>query len=212
MKSIDLSAELRDKVGSKNARDARKANKVTAVLYGGEKNYDLLLKRTEVEKILTIPEALRLNVKFGDRQVHAVLKEVQFDPVSDYPVHADLMEISDQKKITLTVPVKLVGNAKGVMAGGVLQWKQRKLKAKGLPSHLPDHIEVDISSLDLGQSIRIKDVQVPNVELIGTPNAVIVAVKTARAAMESAAQSEAAAPSAPAPAAASQGSSAKTAK
>lgn len=180
MKSLDLSAELRKQTGSKNAKDIRKNGNVTAVLYGGEKNYDLIIKRIDIERLLAKPETYLINVNFDGKTVRTVLKDVQFDPITDYPIHIDLLEVFDNKPVSVLVPVKTSGVSQGVLAGGKLQIKQRKLKVKAIPSKLPEFIEIDITNLGLGKSIRVEDIKLDGVEILGSPKSLVVHVKTAR--------------------------------
>ena len=121
-----------------------------------------------------------IDLNFGDKTVKAVIREVQFHPVSDEPIHADFMEVFDDKPITIGIPVRFTGNSVGVMKGGSRREKMRKLIVKALPNDVPEEVVVDITKMKIGDVIQVEDINIDGVEFLDHPKAVIVAVKMSR--------------------------------
>ena len=146
-----------------------------------------------------------MNVEVGGKSVNTIIKEIQFHPVSDRIVHIDFLELVPGKKIFAEIPVELVGQAEGVKAGGKLVHKVRKVKVKVDPEHLVDKITVNVESLKLGKSIKIKEIEAGELEILTSGNIPLATVDIPRALKsaetEAAKAPKAAAPKAAAPAA-----------
>jgi large subunit ribosomal protein L25 len=121
------------------------------------------------------------------------MKEIQFHPVSDRLQHIDFMQVSENKPVTIDIPLKITGESSGVKAGGKLRVKRRALKVKGLTSNIPDHLTIDITGLGIGQSIKIGDLNYENLEIIDNKRAMIVSVEVSRLSLK---EEETAAPGA----------------
>jgi large subunit ribosomal protein L25 len=137
------------------------------------------------------PDVNTVNLNVGGKTYSAIMKDIQFHPVTDKIMHIDFLELSDDKAVRMEVPVKITGNSVGVRAGGVLVSKMRKLKIAALPKHLPDYVEVKIDDLNIGQDVRVRDIAIDGVTFLDSPGNVITGVKTTR-------NTVAAAPEAPA--------------
>jgi large subunit ribosomal protein L25 len=137
------------------------------------------------------PETYFIEIDIDGKKYKTILKDVQYHPVNDAPMHADFQQVFDDKKTTVKLPIELTGVSKGVVKGGKLRLVSRRLTVKGLPADLPESIKVDITNVDLGQSVKVKDVDVSGVEVLDAPNAVIIQVKMSRAAMANKAAAEA---------------------
>lgn len=167
MKHQDLTVTVRESSGKGVARQLRMAGKVPAVFYGTEtENIRLEVGTKTLKDILNVPGGRSnfFNLTFEGGKIKnkiAVIKELQIDPVSDQLIHADFFELSMDKKMTATVPVRLTGKAKGVELGGTLQPIRRELEVSCLPKDLPDVIEIDVTDLDIGQSIHVDEVKLP---------------------------------------------------
>lgn len=184
MKTVDLSASKRDIINGKSSlNQLRKEGKVPAVLYGGDKNIHFSINEIAFEKLITTKEVYFINLDLDGSAKKAVIRDVQFHPVSDRPLHVDFMEISDDKVVTMGVPVRYTGASIGVLNGGKRSDKLRKLILKALPKDMPEEVVLDIAKLKIGQSIKVQDVKIPKVELLDNSNSVIVAVKTSRVAI-----------------------------
>ncbi|MAY84307.1 MAG: 50S ribosomal protein L25 [Flavobacteriales bacterium] len=185
MKSVEIKASLREDAGSKSQLNAlRKEGQIPAVIYGGKENVNFSVDEGEFTKIINTPDIHLVDLNFGKSSTKAVIREVQFHPVTDDPIHIDFMEVFDDKPIIIGVPVKFVGKSIGVLNGGKRREKLRKLVIKALPKDVPSEIEVDISNLRIGHGIKVEEIELENAEFMDHPKAVVVAVKTARAAIE----------------------------
>ncbi len=180
MKKVSISGSLRENVGKKDAKKNRREGNIPCVIYGGEKQIHFFTNAIKFDKIIFTPEVTLINVAIDGKEYPTILQEVQYHPVTDKVLHADFLEIIPGKEITIGMPVILIGDAPGVMAGGQMIKKMHKIRLKGLAEHLPDNVEVDISNLVIGSSIKIKDVEFENLTTIDPPNSVIVRVKTSR--------------------------------
>jgi large subunit ribosomal protein L25 len=181
MKKVSMSGSPRENVGKKDAKKHRREGKVPCVLYGGEKQYHFTVNDRDFSKVIFTPEVYIINLKIGDKEYNAILQDVQYHPVTDVVLHVDFLEILPGKPVVIGIPVSIEGNAPGVLKGGRLVKKMRKLKVKGLIDELPEKITLNIDKLDIGDSIKIKDVKVSNLEFLDSPNAEVIGVKTARA-------------------------------
>lgn len=191
MKTVELSASKRDVLGSKTASGIRKDNKVPGVLYGGKENIHFVADSLSIEKIVNSPEVAFVNLNVDGNAARAIIREVQFHPVNDRITHLDLLAIHDDKPVHIGIPVKPTGSSKGVLAGGKLIQKMRKVNVKALPKHVPDFIEVDITELQIGNSVKIADLKLDGVELLDAKNNVVLAVKVTRAAAAAEASADA---------------------
>lgn len=184
MKSVEIKASLREDAGSKSQlNNLRKQGQVPAVIYGGKENLNFSVDEVEFSKVINTSDVHLVVLKFEDKTINSVVRDVQFHPVTDAPIHIDFMEVFEDKPIVVGVPVKLVGKSIGVLNGGKRREKLRKLIVKALPKDVPSEIEVDITKLRIGFGIKVEEVQVDNVEFMDHPKAVIVAVKTSRLAV-----------------------------
>ncbi len=191
MKKVSLSGSLRENVGKKDAKKERRNGNVPCVLYGGKEQVHFSVDAFNFGKIVFTPETFLVELNIDGKAYQALLQDVQYHPVSDSALHADFLEVVEGKTIVSALPVKIVGNSPGVIAGGKLQQKIRKLKVKGLIENLPEEIKVDISMLKIGDSIKVKAVQLENIQLLDTPNSVVVMVKAGRGAAVVAGEEEA---------------------
>ncbi len=184
MKTIELSAAPRTETGKKAAKQSRKSEFVPAVIYGAGENIMIALNEKELRKVIYTPIVylVKLNV---DGKVHdAIIKEVQFHPVTDKILHVDFLKVSENKPITIGLPINLVGQAEGVKAGGKLLQVVRKIRVKGLAKDLPDAIEIDVTKLGIGKSIMVGELSFDKFTVIEPKSMVIATIKSTRAARE----------------------------
>ncbi|MCK9290295.1 MAG: 50S ribosomal protein L25 [Bacteroidales bacterium] len=180
MKTVSLSGSLRGNVGKKDAKSLRMEDKVPCVLYGGTEQIHFALHKNAFKSLLFTPETFVIEINLDGKVYKSILKDVQYHPVGDNVLHADFYEINDVLPVVVSLPVKLLGTAPGVIRGGRLSTKLSHLKVKGLIADMPDFIELSIAKLNIGQSIRVRNVEVPNLKMLNDMNSVIVAVKAAR--------------------------------
>ena len=183
MEQIDLKAQIRKTIGNGPARTLRREGRVPAVLYGPKiepvllsidsKDFELILKEASVGSVL-----LNLQIQNGETSARsAMIKELQTHPVSGNYLHVDFYEIDMQKKITAKVEVIAKGHSVGVELGGLLQYVRRELEVLCLPTAIPEAIEVDITDLEIGDSIHLEDISLPgDVEVLADTNFTVVTV------------------------------------
>jgi large subunit ribosomal protein L25 len=182
MKTLELKGSLRTETGKKFAKRMRRNAEVPAIIYGGKQNIMISLIESELRELIFTPNVYIINLNVEGKNHKAILKEIQFHPVSDKVLHIDFIEISETKKITISIPVELTGVAEGVKTGGKLALITRNIKVTALPKHLPDTLKVDITDLVLGKSRLISDIEFPNISILDPKSTVIASVKMTRAA------------------------------
>lgn len=182
MQVIEIQGAQRVPGGKKAAKIMRKEGKVPCIVYGGEKEIAFSVESKVLDTLLFTPNVYLVNAIIDGKTVKCVLREVQYEPVSGKAIHADFLEVFDDKKVSMSVPVKLEGSSEGVKAGGKLQLEMRKLTVKALPANLPDEVKIDITNLALGHGIRVGELNYENVEIMNAKNSVVVSVKLTRAA------------------------------
>ena len=143
---------------------------------------DLVVKMSDVRKLIYTPEIFVIELNINGNTKKAVLKDLQFHPVTDEVLHIDLLEVYDNKPVVMEVPVKIEGHAAGVKAGGKLTLSMKKLKVKALYSQMPERIVVNVDNLELGKTLKIGDLSYEGLELMNAKNAVVCAVQLTRAA------------------------------
>ncbi|HTX89189.1 MAG TPA: 50S ribosomal protein L25/general stress protein Ctc [Bacteroidales bacterium] len=184
MKTVSLSGSPRENVGKKDAKKQRREGMVPCVMYGGKEQIHFVVEEKNFKKIIFSPEVFIIKINIGGTDHDTVLQDVQYHPVTDKILHVDFLEIAPDKPVHIAVPVKLEGTPVGVLKGGKLHAKMRKVKIMALQADLPDNIVVNIESLDIGDSVKIMNISRDNVQFLDSPNSVIVAVRTARTVVE----------------------------
>jgi large subunit ribosomal protein L25 len=180
MKSITIEGQLRTETGKKATRQLRSQDMVPGVIYGGEKEISFAAPSLAFKPLVYTPEFQRAVVKLNGNTYNCILKDLQFDKISDKLTHIDLLELVEGKKVIAEIPIKFTGAAKGVKEGGHLIIKMKSLKVKSLPKDLKELIEVDISNLELNGNIRVEDVKEPNYEILNSPRIPIASVVLTR--------------------------------
>ncbi len=180
MKSVSISGSLRAGVGTKDAKATRSEGKIPCVLYGGKEQVHFTALEKDFKPLIYTPEVKLADLTIDGRTFKATMKEVQYHPISDKLLHVDFLEVSDDKPVTIEIPLKIIGNSPGVKAGGKLITKFRKLKVRGMVANLPEFINVSIDKLDIGGDIRVKELSLDNLTVLNTPNAVVVSIAMTR--------------------------------
>ena len=158
MKTIELTATAREALGTTAAKQLRAQALLPGVLYGAGQHLHFYVPTVQLKPLVYTGQAHFVALKLAGKTYSCILKEVQMHPVSEMLLHVDLLEISDEKPITMQVPLRLVGTAPGVMAGGMLAQKVRKVLVRAAKKEMPDHVKLDVSKLELGQSARVRDI------------------------------------------------------
>jgi large subunit ribosomal protein L25 len=184
MKTAQLSGSLRANVGKKDAALIRNEGRVPCVLYGQGTQTHFSVSRVAIDKIVFSPEVYQVELDIEGKKAMGIIRELQQHPTKDTIQHVDFYELSETKPVSVKLPVRLVGSARGVLAGGRLMQVFRNLSCIGLPSAIPDAITLDIASLKIGQSIRVNSIVIPGITFLDPANAVVVSVKMARGAVK----------------------------
>jgi large subunit ribosomal protein L25 len=182
MKNLQLNGTARNEFGKKTAKSIRKDGDVPCVLYGGEKVVHFSTSVNDVRNLLYTPDIYTVELNIDGVKYMSILKDSQFHPVSDAPLHLDFLQIFEDKAIIMEVPVKLNGLAEGVKDGGKLSQEMRKIKVRGFYKEIPETLEINITKLGLGKTLQVGSLQFPNLEMISPKSNVVCAVKLTRVA------------------------------
>lgn len=183
MKAISISGSLRENVGKKDAKLNRKNGLIPCVVYGGKEQIHFTVPETDFGPLIFTPFTFSVNLTIAGKEFHAVLQETQYHKVTGSILHVDFLEIDPAKPVVLSIPVNFTGIPQGVLKGGKLIKKFRKLKVRALISEMPDDISVDLTHLEILDTCKISDLKIENVELLDPKNSVIAFVKSTRAAV-----------------------------
>src|SRR5438105_1951171 len=177
MADIQLTAEPRQKMGGSSAKSLRRSGRVPGVLYGhGDASIPFHVKELDLRDLIYTNETHIVNISIDGKATKSILREVQFDPISDRVSHIDLIILHAGEKVRIDVPVSLAGTAPGVKDGGIIDFIMHKLTINVLPDQIPQHIDVDISGLKIGHGIHVKDLPANEAySILGDENSVIVA-------------------------------------
>ena len=181
MKTFELTGELRSEYGKKAAKAMRKQDMVPCNLYGLGNNITFTVNAADVRKLIYTPDTMVVALTIGKEKHMAVVKEMQFHPISENCLHIDFLEVNEKKPVTVEIPVQLEGHAAGVKAGGKLSLEMRKLKVNGIYTQIPERIVIDITELGLGKKIAVNDVKVEGLKMMNVKDACVAQVKATRA-------------------------------
>lgn len=181
MKSITINGLKRESVGKVATKALRNAGKVPCVVYGGDTPIHFSAEEIAFKDLVYTPDVHTVVIALEDgTKVECILQDIQFHPVNDKIIHVDFYQIYDDKEVTMEIPVRIVGNSKGVRNGGVLRIVNRKLRVKALPKNLPDFIEADITEMRIGNKMYITAIEQEKFKIMHGENTVICQVRTSR--------------------------------
>ena len=188
MKEINLTGQLRSDLGKKASKSLRKEGLIPCNMYGiattdGKPSaFSFTVPMTELRKLIYTPHSYLVNLTVDGKLHTAILKEIQFHPVTDAVLHVDFLEVNEEKPITIGLPVKLVGLAQGIRDGGRMSLSLRKLNVKAPYKSLPEHLDVDVTALTIGKSIKVGQLSYEGLELVTGKDVVVCSIKMTRAA------------------------------
>ena len=180
MKTVTIEGQLRTEVGKKATRQLRSQEMVPGVIYGGATEIVFAASAKAFKSLVYTAEFQLAEVNVGGNVYRCILKDLQFDKVSDELIHVDLLELVDDKKVIATLPIKYTGTAIGVKEGGKLVLKIKSLKVKTLPKNLKEFIEVDLTNLKLNENVRVEDVKEEFMEILNSPRIPLASVVMTR--------------------------------
>ncbi|MEJ8756031.1 50S ribosomal protein L25/general stress protein Ctc [Pontibacter sp. H259] len=182
MKTLEIIGFKRANLGKAQTKELRNESYVPGVLYGGAEQVHFYAPAILFRDLVYSPEVYEVDLNIEGTHYRAIMQDVQFHPVNEMLLHVDFLELQDDKPVKMEIPVKMVGTSPGVIVGGKLVTKLRKLKVKALPANLPDYIEVDISDLELGKSIKVGKINTGgNYEILTNTLAPVATVTIPRA-------------------------------
>jgi large subunit ribosomal protein L25 len=182
MKTFKIKGTVRQAVGKKNSKQLRTQDLVPCVLYGGEKVVHFQTHENDFRKVIYTPEVFQIDLDIDGQNYEAFIHDLQFHPVTDKLIHVDFLQIRENVPVRLEIPVRLEGYAKGIQQGGRLKSNLRTLKVKGLSTNIPDEIKIDVTDLNLGDSIRVGDIKVEGIDILNTKSVPVVSVVVTRVA------------------------------
>jgi large subunit ribosomal protein L25 len=204
MKTITIEGQLRSGFGKKATRQLRSESQVPCVIYGGPQTVNFSAPVNAFKELVYTPDFQLIDISLDGKTYRCVLKDLQFDPVTDALAHVDFLELVENKRVTVSLPIKFVGQPEGVKAGGKLLVKIKALKVKTFPRYLRENIELNIDNLELNKNIRVEEVKVEGFEIMNSPRIPIASVVMTRVLKQeestAPAPTTAAAPAAAAPA------------
>ena len=196
MKEINVTGQKRTDLGKKASKTLRKEGLVPCNLYGQATAdgkpvaMSFACPMTELRKVFYTPHIYVINLVIDGESHTAIMKELQFHPVTDALLHVDFLEVNDQKPITIGIPVKLVGLAQGVRDGGRMNLSIRKINVTAPYQQIPEHLDVDVTALKIGKSIKVGELSYEGLELTTGKDVIVCSIKMTRAAMSAAAAAE----------------------
>ena len=182
MKTVEIIGYRRANLGKAGAQKLRDEGLVPCVLYGGDEQIHFYSPMILFREVVYTNEAHFVHLNIEGEECQAILQEVQFHPVSEIILHADFLRISEDRKVKMNIPIRLVGEAPGVAKGGALVRKRAALKVYGFPKDMPDHIDVDVSALDFHHAVKVADMKMDKLDFLDPKHASIAVVEVPRAA------------------------------
>ena len=180
MKRITIEGQLRTGTGKKATRQLRSQGLVPGVIYGGTKELNFQAPVLAFKSLVYTPEFQLANISVDGQAYNCILKDIQFDTVSNALSHVDFLQLVDDRQVIADIPLKFTGTAAGVKAGGKLVTKMKSLKVKTYPKYLKENIEVDLTDLEVNGNIRVEDVVTENYEVLNSPRIPIASVVMTR--------------------------------
>ncbi|MBL7834160.1 MAG: 50S ribosomal protein L25/general stress protein Ctc [Cyclobacteriaceae bacterium] len=182
MKTIEIVGYKRANLGKSESQRLRNEGYVPCVVYGGNEQVHFYAPMILFRDLVYTNEAHFVHLNIEGEESKAILQEVQFHPVSEIILHADFLKIAEDRKIKMSIPVRLVGKAKGVDKGGALVRKRAALKVAGFAKDMPDHIDVDVTELDFHHAVKVGDMKMEGLDFLDPKQSAIAAVEVPRAA------------------------------
>lgn len=181
MRTVEIIGYKRANLGKADAKRLRADSQVPCVLYGGKEQVHFSAPMILFRDLVYTPEAAFVKLNIEGEEHSAILQDIQFHPVSEVILHADFLALSEDSPIKMDIPVKFTGEAPGLIQGGLLVVKLRKVTLKALPEKMPEDITLDISGLDLGKSIKVSSIEADGFEILNNPRITIASVEVPRA-------------------------------
>ena len=184
METIEIIGYKRANLGKKDSKKLREDGNVPCVIYGGDEQIHFHAPMILFRDLVYTPGANFVKLNIEGQEIDAILQDIQFHPVSEIILHADFLQLKDDKKIKMEIPVKIVGDSPGVQKGGKILMRIRKLSLMAYPKNMPSFVEVDISGLELGKSIKVEELLSEDYDILNSPLVSVVSVNIPRVKIE----------------------------
>ena len=184
METIEIIGYKRANLGKKDSKKLREDGKVPCVIYGGDEQIHFHAPMILFRDLVYTPGANFVKLNIEGLEIDAILQDIQFHPVSEIILHADFLQLKDDKKIKMEIPVKIIGDSPGVQQGGKILMRIRKLSLMAYPKNMPSFVEVDISGLELGKSIKVEELLSEDYDILNSPLVSVVSVNIPRVKIE----------------------------
>lgn len=181
MKSVEIVGFKRANLGKTSAKSLREKAEVPCVLYGGKEQVHFAVPMYLFKDLVYTPEAHTVDLNVEGTKYKAVLQDIQFHPVNDIILHADFLELNENKEVKMEVPVIVTGHSIGVAKGGKLIQKLRKVKISALPANLPDNVKIDVTELDLGKTLKVSAIETQGYKILNPQAVPVVTIEIPRA-------------------------------
>ncbi|MDD4150678.1 MAG: 50S ribosomal protein L25/general stress protein Ctc [Bacteroidales bacterium] len=191
MKHFEVIANLRTDLGKKATKKIRKEGNIPCVIYGKNDVMHFSTAQSAVRKLIYTPAVMFADINIDGKVKSATIKDIQFHPVSDEILHIDFYEVNEKDPIKINIPIVVEGNSPGVKAGGKLSLNNRRISVKGIMENIPDNFTINISKLNIGDSIKIKDLKSDTLEFTDPKSNIVIMVATARVVTEEETEAEA---------------------
>jgi large subunit ribosomal protein L25 len=183
MKTLELKGSLRKSVGKRSTKNLRQADLIPCVLYGGDhedENIHFYIPENRFQSLIFTSDAYLVKLDIDGEKHDAILQDVQYHPVTDSVIHADFIRVTEGKKITMRIPIRLTGTSAGLKSGGKLRQRRRYLKVRGLVKDMPEYCDIDITDVDIGNFVKISELEYDNLEILDPPRAMVIGVVSSR--------------------------------
>jgi large subunit ribosomal protein L25 len=180
MKTIEIKANLRKETGKSASRQIRREKNVPGVIYSKDENINFITEELAFKDLIYSPNVYLVKLDIDGKKYNAVLQDIQYHPVTDRILHVDFIQIFEDKPLTINIPINVIGDSVGLKAGGKLRVRRRKIRVKGLMKDLPDTLDVDITRLEIGQTIKVGELSYDNLELIDPHQSMVLAIASSR--------------------------------
>jgi large subunit ribosomal protein L25 len=180
MKTLEIKGFPRTQTGKKETKKIRSQGQVPCVVYGGDKNIHFSSEVLDLKKLVYTQDTYLVKIEIDGNTYESVLQETQFHPVSEEILHMDFVQVFSDKKVIVNLPIVLKGISIGIKEGGKLRQRRRYIKVQGLIKDMPDVLEVDMTELDIGDFLKIADLNYNNLEILDPAKAMVVGVVSSR--------------------------------
>lgn len=182
MKTFTIISKKRTDLGKASTKTLRSQGQIPCVMYGGEETIHFTADEAEVKKLIYSSEVFLIELDLDGKKYKAVMHELQFHPVTDKVLHIDFIQVFADRPAVVSLPIRLTGSSKGILAGGKLRLKKRYLKVQGLINNLPEELVIDITELKIGEVIKVSNLKFDKLEILEPGQSMVVGIVTSRVA------------------------------